>query len=76
MDKRLEIHTGITKEQAYTLMLEGHKIAHKYYADDEYLYMIGGTIYDENGYNMGNYMDEFWNARQKWEFGWRTFNGV
>ena len=76
MDKRTEIHTNITKEEAYNLMLEGHKIAHEGYTNDEYLYIIGGTIYDENGYNMGNYMGEFWNRIQKWETGWRTFNGA
>ena len=76
MDKRTEIHTGLTKEQAYNLMIDGHKIAHDYYSDDEYLYMIGTSIYDENGYHMGNYMDDFWQKRQKWETGWRTFNGA
>ena len=76
MDKRTEIHTGITKEQAYNLMLDGHKIAHEYYLDDEYLYMIGSIIYDESGYVLGNYMDDFWNKTQKWETGWRTFNGA
>jgi len=76
MEKRTEIHTGLTKEQAYSLMIEGHKISHEYYADDEYLYMIGTSIYDENGYHMGNYMDDFWQKRQKWETGWRTFNGA
>lgn len=74
MEKRAEIHSGLTKEQAYNLMLEGHKICHEYYADDEYLYMMGSIIYDENGYNMGNYMDDFWQKIQKWETGWMTTN--
>ena len=64
--------TGYGKEQAYNLMLEGHKIAHKCYSADECLYMMGSVIYNENGYNLGNYMDNFWQKSQKWKTGWRV----
>lgn len=76
MDKRTEIHTEITKEEAYNLMLKGYRIAHQYYTSDEYLYMIGKVIYDENGYVMGSCVGKFWQKIQKWETGWRTFNGA
>ena len=75
MDKRTEIHTGISKEEAYKLMEQGYKISHDYYSDDEFLCMKNGFIYDENGYRMGTKDSEFWSKIQKWETGWRTFNG-
>lgn len=71
----MEIHTSISKEEAYKLMEQGHKIAHDYYSDDEFLRMKDGVIYDENGYRMGTKDSEFWSKIQKWETGWRTFNG-
>ena len=74
MDIREEIHTGLTKEQAYELMEKGAMIAHEYYADDEYLYMVNGIIMDENGYHMGNSLGDFWQNRQKWKTGWMTAN--
>jgi len=71
----MEIHTDISKEEAYKLMEQGHKIAHYYYSDNEFLRMKDGVIYDENGYVMGTKDSEFWAKIQKWETGWRTFNG-
>jgi hypothetical protein len=76
MDKRTEIHTGVSKEDAYELMMQGHKIRHEYYTDDEYLYMKNGIIYDENEYRMGYGHEEFWQRIQKWEMGWSTINGA
>jgi len=70
-----EIHTDITKEEAYQLMLKGHSISHEYYTDDEYLYMKGLTIYGDNGYNMGDKQGKFWSIIQKCETGWCTLNG-
>jgi hypothetical protein len=29
-------------------------------------------VYNENGYNLGNYMDNFWQKAQKWKTGWRV----
>jgi len=75
MDKRTDIHTGLSKEEAYNLMERGHKISHEYYSDDEYLFMRNGVILDENGYRMGTKDSEFWTKIQKWDTGWRTFNG-
>lgn len=69
-----EIHTDLTKQQAYKLMEQGHKIAHEYYADDEFLHMKQGVIYDEKGYRMGSKYDEFWTKYQKFETGWKTYN--
>lgn len=73
-DKRMDIYTGLTKDQAYQFMVDGYKIAHDYYSNDEYLYMKGGIIYDENNYYMGTYYDDFWSKIQKWETGWKTAN--
>lgn len=55
-------------------MERGAIIAHEYYTDDEYLYMVNGIIMDENGYHMGNRLGDFWQNRQKWETGWMTAN--
>ncbi len=63
----------MNKEEAYNAMLEGHKVAHEYYTDDEFIYMIGASIYDEEGYYMGHYCDEFWSIYQKWPTGWRIY---
>ena len=49
MDTRTEIHTGLSLEAAYKLMEQGHKIAHDYYSDNEFLRMKDGVIYDESG---------------------------
>jgi ribulose bisphosphate carboxylase small subunit len=67
------ILTDITKEQAYALMEKGHKIAHDYYTDNEFLIMKDGVI-DEWGHRMGTKNDEFWSKIQKWETGWKTYN--
>ena len=74
MDTRTEIHTEITKEEAYKLMEQGYKISQRYYSDDEFLVMKNGIIYDEKGYRMGTKNDEFWLKIQEWETGWKTFN--
>lgn len=69
----MEIHTNITKEEAYKLMQEGHRISHDYFTDEEFLKMNGECIYDENNYCMGTKHDEFWSKIQKWETGWKTW---
>ena len=74
MDIITEIHSNLTKDEAYKLMERGHKICHEYYSDDEYLTVKNGIIYDENGYKMGTKHDEFWSRIQKWETGWMTTN--
>lgn len=66
------IHTNITKEEAYKLMEQGHKVCHEYYSGGEYLYLRNGRIYDENNYDMGTRFDPFWEVYQKWPTGWAT----
>ena len=69
-----EIHSNVSKEEAYKLMEQGHKITHEYYTDEEYLCMKNGVIYDESGYRMGTKRDRFWAIDQRWESGWMTVN--
>jgi len=69
---KTETNINLTKEEAYQLMEQGHKIAHKYYEDDEFIYMKDGVIFDENGYSMGTKSDVFWREIQKWGSGWRS----
>lgn len=60
----------MTKLQATEALREGKKISHRHYSDDEFIHMIDGIIYDENGYVMGGEKDEFWSKMQKWEAEW------
>ena len=76
MNKRTEIHTGISKDEAYKLMEQGYKITHDCYLDEEFLQMKNGVIYDEAGYPLGTKSDIFWSKMQRWETGWRTLNSV
>jgi hypothetical protein len=72
---KTEIHQNISKDDAYKLMEQGHRITHQYFADNEYLVMSNGIIYDELGYPLGTKYDDFWAKRQKWQTGWSTTNG-
>lgn len=74
MDIRTELHSNVSKDEAYRLMEQGHKICHEYYGDEEYLRMKDGIIYDENGYSLGTKQGNFWNSIQKWQTGWMTIN--
>lgn len=60
----------MTKDQAKQEMIDGNAITHSNYADDEYLTFDGNVIRDENNYNMGSFMDAFWDIIQHWEDGW------
>jgi hypothetical protein len=64
----------MTKVEALQAMKAGKKITHQYYTSDEYLQMIGGMIYSEDGYRKGDELDEFWQKIQKWEDGWSIYN--
>lgn len=74
MKKTTEIHSNVSKEEAYKLMEQGYEICHEYYSDDECLKIRDGVIYDENDYRMGTKHDEFWSKRQIWKTGWMTTN--
>ena len=60
----------MTKNEAYLKMGEGNKVTHKYFSDDEYIYM------DNRGYIMAedkcNFTEEFEERRNEdpWLDGW------
>lgn len=65
---------SMSKTEAIQAMKEGHKVTHVYFADDEYIYMIGiFKIFTEEGYSIDS--DEFWKYRQgeSFETGWSIF---
>ena len=49
-------HSGMTKEQAIQAMMNGSKVTHRYFEDNEYIYMVDGVIHDENNYKFNNNM--------------------
>ena len=55
----------MTIEEAYKSMLEGNKVAHSSYSEDEFNYVEGAQIKDEQGYNWGLKGDEPWDMRVK-----------
>ena len=67
-----EIITDLTKDQALEMMRQGRKVAHNYYAPDEFIYMRGNRIYTEDGCDCGYPGDEFWAEIQKWPTGWKV----
>lgn len=62
----------MTREDALQAMIDGNIIRHRYFGDDEYIYMKGQFIFTEEGYNMWSVHDEFWQSRKggAWEDGW------
>ena len=53
----------MTRDEALLAMRDGEKVAHRFFTDDEYIYMEDHTIFTEEGYNMGNIFGEFWKMR-------------
>ena len=41
----------MNKEAAFKAMMQGHKIAHSRFTDEEYLHIVNGVITSEDGYN-------------------------
>ena len=37
----------MTRQEAIQALKEGHKVSHKWFSNDEYLYMENGELYDE-----------------------------
>ena len=64
----------MTKAEALQALKEGKKITHRYYTSDEYLRMVGGKIYTEDGFCMGDEYSEFWSKIQKWKDDWSIYN--
>jgi len=64
---------SMTRSEAYVAMENGNKIAHYYFASDEYLFinLEDGLIHDEKGY----YFEEGWRIRDGgvWLTGWSIY---
>ena len=75
-DIRTEIHTGLTKSEAYKLMEKGHKVRMEYFVDGEYLTLdINGIIRDEKGCGMGKIDGQYWGRICDKAKHWMTING-
>lgn len=46
---------NLTKQEAYKLLLEGHKVCREGFSSDEYLYMERGVIKSEEGYDFSEW---------------------
>jgi hypothetical protein len=53
----------MTATEALLAMYQGEKVTHRFFTDEEYIYMKGHDIYTEEGYNMGTVYDDFWQKR-------------
>ena len=61
-----------SKLEAQALLLTGNKIKHRYFTEDEFVYInqVTGELTDENGNILNE--DEFWALRtaDHFDFGW------
>jgi len=60
----------MTKEEAFTAMKAGKKVTHNYFHPDEYIYMIGNNMYDEDDIFLEQ--SYFWEERThaNWDKNW------
>ena len=71
----------MTREEALQAMIDGEKVTHRFFSDNEYIYMKAQNIFTEEGYDMGTVHDEFWRMRgdnldgyrQNWLEGWSIY---
>lgn len=64
-----------TKEQAIAMMIQGQRMTHRYFEDDEFVSCNeNGSIYYLSGLH-AHPAEEFWQYRKypEWEKGWRKF---
>ena len=67
----------MTKQEAYQEMLEGHKMCHTHYTDEEFVFInANGEFETEDGYTHGGVYDEFWSVYQKGEDGWYRYKNM
>lgn len=59
----------MTKQEAKQKLQEGHKITHTYFTNEEYIHLINGTEYFEDGVKVPNI---WWNKNYLLD-GWRIF---
>lgn len=62
---------NLTREQALAAMMQGKKVTHTSFTDDEYLCIVDGVMLDENGYHF----IEGWQGRNMdpWLTGWGIY---
>ncbi len=71
----MEDDTKLTKNEAWMAMLDGKKVRHDYYGEDEYIFINSNReIQSEDGVIHGGKQDEFWVRYQAWIYGWNIVN--
>lgn len=56
----------MNRQEAFQMMVEGCKVKHQYFTSDEYLHMVDGQVYTEDGY----YFEDRFYAEDFFEDGW------
>ncbi len=59
----------MTKDEALKAMKQGKKVSHMYFSADEYIHIVDGQMYAEDGCRF----EEGWAIRTEsvWQDGWR-----
>lgn len=47
----------MNKEAAFKAMMQGHKVAHSHFSDEEYLHLVNNVVRDQNGDNLEAWFD-------------------
>jgi len=50
----------MTRDEALQAMIDGEKVTHRFFSDDEFIFMKGQNIFTEDGVNCGASYQEFW----------------
>jgi len=70
-----EHYTNFSKEDALQHMINGHKVSHRFFTNDEYIHMIAQNIFTEDGCDCGTVSEFFWTSKhtEEWQKNWRIF---
>ncbi len=65
----------MTRNEAFLEMASaGRKVKHKWFMDNEYLYMVDDVIYTENGFD---FTSQFWFINsQGWQTNWDFYDKI
>ena len=66
----------MTREEALQAMKYGCKVTHKYFTDDEFIYMKDHNIFSEEDYDFGSVFGEFWQEKSRnenFDDGWCVY---
>lgn len=47
----------MNKEAAFKAMMQGHKVAHSHFGDEEYLHLVNNIVCDQKGDNLEPWFD-------------------